>query len=258
MTIPLFKATAAVVLLLIAVGGGWIAVKLCSSRRCARLLSLSNALAGGFFLGAGLLHLLPDAHESLAVLRSPFPWAMVLCLAGFLLILFLEKVVMAGHAAIASSAGGSSRAAIYPYVLTVVLSLHSFIAGYALGAGATFNLALVIFVAEGSHKLSAAFALGVSLVRTGMARIRVLRIMLLFALMTPLGIIPGVLVSSRITGDTATIVSGIIDALTAGTFLYVAIVDILGEEFEAREDRWAKFALLLCGLGLMGLLAIWV
>lgn len=258
MSVALLKIVAAAALLLAAIGGGWIAIRLCSSGRCTRLLSLVNTLTGGFFLGAGLLHLLPDAFESLADVGGSLPWAMVFCLAGFLLILLLEKVVIAGDDAIERSAGASTRTAIYPYVLTIVLSLHSIIAGYALGAGSTFQLVFVIFAAEGSHKFSAAFALGVGLVRSGIAKARALRILLLFASMTPLGIVLGAFARSRIGGDTATIVSGMVDALTAGTFLYIAIVDILEEEFATREGRWAKFAMLLCGLVLMGLLAIWV
>jgi len=215
-------------------------------------------LAGGFFLGAALLHLLPEAQESLEILDGAIPWAMVFCLVGFLLILFLEKLVISGdhHAPHATTLSGKSP--LYPYVLTIVLSLHSVIAGYALGAGGTMNMVMIIFAAEISHKLSAAFALGVSLVRSGIETSRLRRVLLLFALMTPLGIGLGEFVSSRIQGETSTVVSSIINAIAAGTFLYVAIVDILHEEFESIERRWVKFALLMGGLGFMALLSIWV
>jgi zinc transporter 1/2/3 len=252
------KSLTALGMLLTAITGGWIAIRLCSSRKCTRLLSSGNALAGGFFLGAALLHLLPEAQESLEILDGSIPWAMVFCLIGFLLILFLEKLVISdGHHA-PNTATLSTRSPLYPYVLSIVLSLHSIIAGYALGAGGTMNMVLIIFAAEVSHKLSAAFALGVSLVRSGMEASRLRRVLLLFALMTPLGIGLGEFVSSRIQGETSTIVSGIINAIAAGTFLYVAIVDILHEEFESKERRWEKFALLVAGLAFMAVLAMWV
>ena len=258
MSIGWIKALTAVALLFTAIGGGWIAIRLCSSRTCTRLLSSGNALAGGFFLGAALLHLLPEAQESLEVLDGPVPWAMVFCLVGFLLILFLEKLVVSGHHHVPNSTTLSTRSPVYPYVRTIVLSLHSVIAGYALGAGGTVNMVLIIFAAEISHKLSAAFALSVSLVRSGMTKSRLRRVILLFALMTPVGIVIGEFVSSRIQGDASMIVSGVINAIAAGTFLYVAIVDILHEEFESEDRRWEKFALLIGGLAFMALLSIWV
>ena len=258
MSIGWIKALTAVALLLTAIGGGWIAIRLCSSRTCTRLLSSGNALAGGFFLGAALLHLLPEAQESLEILDSAISWAMVFCLIGFLLILFLEKLVVSGHHHAPNSTTLSTRSPVYPYVLTIVLSLHSVIAGYALGAGGTMNMVLVIFAAEISHKMSAAFALGVGLIRSGMTTSRLRRVILLFALMTPVGIGLGEFTSSRIQGDASMIASGVINAITEGTFLYIAIVYILHEEFESKERRWEKFALLMGGLAFMALLSIWV
>ena len=252
------KALAALALLVAALSGGWIAVKLCSSHRCTRILSLANALAGGFFLGAAILHLLPEAQESLAGFGGSFPWGMVFMLFGFLLILLLERLIIHGHHHGIELATRDNKRPIYPYVLTIVISLHSIIAGYALGGGGTFELILVIFAAEISHKFSAAFALGVSLVRSDVPLARLRRILWLFALMTPIGVVLGELVSARISGDAASLVSGIINAVAAGTFLYVAIVDIIHEEFDSSKDLWPKFGLLITGLLAMGLLAIWV
>ena len=45
--------------------------------------------------------------------------------------------------------------------------------------------------------------------------------------------------------------------MIAGTFLYVAIIDIIGEEFESPHDRWPKFGLATSGLALMAVLAIY-
>ncbi|MFC2094820.1 ZIP family transporter [Candidatus Bipolaricaulota bacterium] len=258
MSIGWIKFLTALALLLTALGGGWIALRLCASRKCTRLLSSGNALAGGFFLGAALLHLLPEAQESLEMIEGTIPWAMAFCLIGFLLILFLEKLVVSADHHAPNATALSTKNPLYPYVLAIVLSLHSVIAGYALGAGGTMNMVLIIFAAEISHKLSAAFALGVSLVRSGMKTSSLRWVLLLFAMMTPLGIGLGQFVSSRIQGETSMVVSGIINAIAAGTFLYVAIVDILHEEFESRDRRWEKFALLLGGLAFMAVLSIWV
>ena len=71
--------------------------------------------------------------------------------------------------------------------------------------------------------------------------------------MTPLGIILGTYFSGSI--DAA--LESIFDALAAGTFLYVAIVEIMEEVFEKPKDLWIKFFFIVLGFGLMAVLAMW-
>ena len=51
------------------------------SERGKRKLTLGNAFSGGVFLGAGLLHLLPDAQENFEALAGDvdFPFAALIC-----------------------------------------------------------------------------------------------------------------------------------------------------------------------------------
>lgn len=46
-------------------------------------------------------------------------------------------------------------------------------------------------------------------------------------------------------------------ALAAGTFLYVALMEVLPKELEDPSDRGAKMAAMLLGFSLMSLLAVW-
>lgn len=62
---------------------------------------------------------------------------------------------------------------------------------------------------------------------------------------------------SAVTGRTAQIFEALFDALAAGTFLYVAVVDIIDVEFSHHHSQWLKFALVALGLGLMAVVAIW-
>ena len=75
--------------------------------------------------------------------------------------------------------------------------------------------------------------------------------------MTPLGIVMGSILSSIDSSRTATWFEAVFDALAAGTFIYIAILDIINEVFEKPEKRWAKFSLLIIGFVLMALIAIW-
>jgi len=257
MNIVVFKIVAFVVIFLTGLAGGLLSLQLAASKRSERLFSLGNAFAGGIFLGAGLIHMLPDAQEGFGDLAGDFPWVSLLCAVGFLLVLVLEKVIIHGHHAVADSAEQEDQATLYPYVLTLVLSVHSMIAGIALGTEDTVALSIVIFIALISHKGSAAFALGISLLRAGVQRARLLKIVTLFCFMTPIGILLGATLSALMTGTAERIVEGVFDAVAAGTFLYVAILGIIEEELARPADRGLKFILLAFGLGFMAMLAIW-
>ncbi|MGE5186640.1 MAG: hypothetical protein ACM31C_31515 [Acidobacteriota bacterium] len=50
---------------------------------------------------------------------------------------------------------------------------------------------------------------------------------------------------------------GIFDSLAAGTFLYIAMLDIIRTEFEVRGDRWQKWSLASAGFATMAVLALW-
>lgn len=177
---------------------------------------------------------------------------------GFLFVLFLEKVLVKGHSAIAASLGKTQKRNIYPYMLTFILSIHSIIAGFALGTEDTIGLSIVTFIALISHKWSAAFALGVSLIKGNIKKTTIKKILFLFSFATPIGIVLGTGLSAILTGKSEEITEGIFDAVAAGTFLYIAIISILNKKFKSGEDRTLKFLFSSMGLGLMAVLAIWL
>jgi solute carrier family 39 (zinc transporter), member 1/2/3 len=227
--------------------------------RHERFFSLGNALGGGVFLGAGLIHLLPDASDNFSGLLGPdfdYPLASLICAGGFLLILLIERVIVGGDEERLAEAS-SSDDAMLPYVLALVLSVHSLIAGMALGAESQLATSLALFIAIIAHKGVAAFALGVSLERGAVRRSRSIGIVTLFSVMTPLGILAGAGLGALLSGPAEHWFEGTFDALAAGTFLYVAVVDIIGGEFSVRKDLWPKFMMVLVGLALMALVAVW-
>lgn len=52
-------------------------------------------------------------------------------------------------------------------------------------------------------------------------------------------------------------VGAAVSALAAGTFVYVALMEVVPKELEDGRDRGAKMAAMLLGFGLMSLLAVW-
>jgi len=255
MTVLEFKIIAVVVIFLVGLSSGLFPLRFAVSKGDQLLFSLGNSLAGGIFLGAGLLHLLPDGIEFLSG-ATDYPLAMLLAAGSLGILLFLEKVIfIESDAHNLEDIGTSSD--FQPYLLALILSIHSFIAGAALGIEKTILASIILFVAIIAHKGGAAFALGISMVRGGVIKRRHIKVILLFSIMTPIGIFVGSGLSRAFGSSTGQVLEGVFDSLAAGTFIYVAVLDIIEEEFSIPGNEFLKFISIILGLGLMALLAVW-
>jgi zinc transporter 1/2/3 len=253
---PALKLVFAAAVLAIGAAGGGLALRLQGPGGRGVAMSLGSALAGGVFLGAGLIHLLPDAASGLAAAppASGYPWAFALCGAAFAAILLVEKVLWRPPQ---GPEGEPAPAAASPYLLAGVLGFHSLLAGLALGAEASLAGSVALFAAVAAHKGSAAFSLGVGLVRGGLPARRRLGILAAFCLSTPAGILAGAGVARLLAGQAARTGEAVFDSLAAGTFLYIAVMDVIQEEFAGGGAGVWKFAFLLAGLAGMAVLAVW-
>jgi len=198
---------------------------------------------------------LPDGVEFLSGVTD-YPLAMLLAASSLGVLLFLEKVIFIERDAHNLENIGESSA-FEPYLLALILSIHSFIAGVALGIEKTILGSVVLFIAIIAHKGGAAFALGISMIRGGVLKRRHIKAILLFSIMTPLGIFLGSALSRAFGSSTGQILEGVFDSLAAGTFIYVAVLDVIEEEFSIPGNEFLKFFSIIVGLGLMALLAIW-
>ena len=234
----------------------------------SRLLEWGNAFAAGVFLGAGFVHMLPDANAAWEQLGWHYPIGMLLAAAAIIVMLLFEHVLPpehAHHAMHAPSADrfgalgahehvGSPRAV---YAILTALSIHSLFEGLALGAQRELRSALVIFAAILAHKSIEGFALGVSLARRAVPGARAAAPLALFAAATPFGIVAGAAVGA-FQGRIGLACEAAFLSLAAGTFAYVATLDILREEFHEPGGRLAKWLWVVAGAGVMALLALWV
>lgn len=266
------------VFLLVIFAAGWLggALPLRRAQRPGgeRFMRWGNAFAAGIFLGTGLIHMLAEAAEAWRELGWRYPMAFVLAAAAFALLLLVEHVLFpeSAHAVVHAHTGGGEHAghgdASLPpetfsrrastYALVIALSLHSVLAGLALGAQHALDNLLVIVVAILAHKSAEGSALGISLAAAHLAPRRAHALLLLFALTTPLGVLLGVGVDHFTSAAPGTLFEAIMLSLTGGTFLYIAAVDIIQDEFLRPGSRIAKWLLATAGLVLSALLAIWV
>jgi len=255
MTVLEFKTIAVAVIFIVGLSSGLSPLRFAVSKGEQLLFSLGNSLAGGIFLGAGLLHLLPDGIEFLSGVTD-YPLAMLLAATSLGVLLFLEKVIFIKSDAHNLEDIGTSPD-FQPYLLALILSIHSFIAGAALGIEKTILASVVLFVAIIAHKGGAAFALGISMIRGGVIKRRHIKVILLFSIMTPIGIFLGSGLSRAFGSSTGIVLEGVFDSLAAGTFIYVAVLDVIEEEFSIPGNELLKFISIIVGLGLMALLAVW-
>ncbi|KAK2077085.1 hypothetical protein QBZ16_004719 [Prototheca wickerhamii] len=126
-------------------------------------------------------------------------------------------------------------------------------AGAAMGAQLTVGASMHIFIAIVSHKGLAAYALGSSIVDSGASAGRFWAVVGPFAVASPAGIFVGYVISDLTAGAGAASIS----ALAAGTFLYVAFMEVIPKELHTPGHTAAKLAMLVLGFGLMSMLAIW-
>lgn len=240
-SLPVIKFIAAASILAVALIGGAIPMAAARYQGSQRFFSLGNAFAGGLFLGVGFIHLLPEGIEQLANVVE-YPLAPLLAASGFGTLLLIDRIIFDGRHIHSDSDAVQSRS-IYPLVLLLLLSVHSIIAGLSLGLESHAATAIILALGILLHKGSEAFALMVSAISAGFAENRRNALLGFFVAMTPAGILTGMLGASILHGDGAALVEGSFNALAAGTFIYIAILDIIDEEFSKREARTAKFVM---------------
>uniref|UniRef100_S4RJE9 Zinc transporter ZIP3 n=1 Tax=Petromyzon marinus TaxID=7757 RepID=S4RJE9_PETMA len=136
-------------------------------------------------------------------------------------------------------------------VLVLALSAHSAFEGVALGLQETAAKAVGLAVAVGVHETLAAAALGVSMARAGLAPCRAARLAAAFCTAIPVGVAIGAAVENGAAGLAGDAASLVLQGLAAGTFLFVAFLEVLAKEMaHGQRDRMLKVALLAVGYAL--------
>jgi zinc transporter ZupT len=222
--------------------GGWLPLV---RRWSERVLHLFVAAATGSFLGAVFLHLLPELVE-----RQPSPAVAMLVPLSILILFAVERIglkVDGGHLPGGAGAGGPSHA-ILGHATLIGLAVHSLAEGYGLAVGDSMpRLQLAIFLSIVGHKSVEAFSLATVLLLAGYPLKRVALLVGLLALMTPAGCLIGVLSLNALPGASPLVPV----AIATGTFLYVALLDLLPEVLHHRQDLIAKVFLMVAGLVFM-------
>jgi zinc and cadmium transporter len=160
--------------------------------------------------------------------------------------------------------------AVAGWMAVVGLTIHTFMNGVGLGGAvqASSELAekptmlgwalpgLAMFIAIVLHKPADALAISTVLTRKGVSRHLVGLVQLGFALMVPVGVVSFYLTRGAITKEMQNELTGAALAISSGTFLFIALSDLLPEVQFHRHDRFALFLALTSGVALMGGIAL--
>ncbi len=199
------------------------------------------ALSGGTMLSASFLHLLPESLELL-----PAKTALSLALASFVAFLLIERVFRWHHCHGQHDHSDSHRSVGYMNLLGD--SFHNFIDGLVI-AGAFYAdpiLGISTTIAVAMHEIPQEIGDFGVLIHSGFSRTSALLANFAIALMVVAGALFGILLLQYITT-----LSMYLLPIAAGSFLYIATVDLI-PEIHKRLRGWETFGLVFMFLfGLM-------
>ncbi len=174
--------------------------------------SLGETLATGIFLGAALLHMLPEADTMFKKLGYDYPFAFIITGIVFLIFLWLEHLGKElYHQDTAHPA--------FALLAWLMLSIHSLVLAAALGFSHDSAVVIMLFLAIITHKWAESFAIAVQLNKSSLSTYSCLIFFILFAFMSPIGICIGWYIDHDVS--TQSILDPILIAISAGTFLYL-------------------------------------
>lgn len=217
-------------LLLSVVLGGFFVTYLHKTNK-AQIIKLLLAFSGGFLLAIAFTHFIPELYQDSASSIGFY------ILIGFLIQLLMEFFsggIEHGHVHV-------HKGQAMPWGLFISLSVHSIIEGIPLG-NQLIGTEIAHHHAHGNslllgilfHQLPVAIALMTLLINTKLSLVKAWIVLLLFGIMTPLGVVIGLLTIPGAFGLDYPIVL----AVVVGMFLHISTTII----FETSENH--KFNLL--------------
>lgn len=144
-----------------------------------------------------------------------------------------------------------SQSALRAFILVFSLSLHSVFEGLAVGLLEEGKEVLEICLALMIHKSIISFSLAFKLSQGRLRRSVVAGCLLLFAVMSPLGIGMGIALTETKASPQHQLARCTLEGLAAGTFIYITFMEILPHELSSSRNRILKVAMLQVGFAVV-------
>lgn len=150
-------------------------------------------------------------------------------------------------------------------ILELGIVSHSIIIGLSLGVSQSPCTIRPLIAALSFHQFFEGFALGGCISQAQFRNKSAIIMACFFALTTPIGIGIGTAVASSFNSHSpgALVTEGILDSLSAGILVYMALVDLIAADFLSKRMscnvrlQVVSYVMLFLGAGLMSALAIW-
>ena len=150
------------------------------------------------------------------------------------------------------------------YILELGIAIHSIIIGVTLGTTTEQSTFTYLFFAMALHQFFEGIALGSSIVKANInEKWKVIGMMLFFSLTTPIGIAIGLIINGSYNSesDESYATQGILNAVSAGILIYMALIHLIIEDFNNNEIegivKFAMFVSILAGYAVTAIMAIW-
>ena len=228
-----------ILLAVVALSGGF--VHFLQANNHTQYIKIALAFSGGFLLAIVFEHLLPELYA----MNTPHLGLFILM--GFLIQWVLEYFsggIEHGHIHV-------HKGQAMPWTLFISLSIHSIIEGIPLGNNTEHlhplhdhNHNLSLFWGMVFHQVPVAIALMTLLFSTKLSKNRAWLVLMLFAAMTPLGIVLGLKVSLEELGLNISAILGVV----IGMFLHISTT-IIFETSENHKFNLIKLSSVIAGLG---------
>ncbi|KAJ4887361.1 hypothetical protein Rs2_27109 [Raphanus sativus] len=170
-----------------------------------------------------------------------------------------------GHSHGGLELGSGARHVVVSQVLELGIVSHSIIIGISLGVSQSPCTIRPLIAALSFHQFFEGFALGGCISQAQFRNKSATVMACFFALTTPIGIGIGTAVASSFNSHSvgALVTEGILDSLSAGILVYMALVDLIAADFLSKRMscnfrlQIVSYMMLFLGAGLMSSLAIW-
>jgi zinc and cadmium transporter len=230
------------IILLGAIAGALVVVFTQRARRLVAFL----AFAAGVMLGAAFFHMLPEAFR-----EGGYP-SFSLVPAGFVFLVVLERYFLS-HTCEEPLNCTEHASHGLGFTAFIGLSVHTLIDGIALGSAVREGVGSVALIAIVSHKIPSSLSLASILKAEGRGTRDILSYAVFYGLMVPVGAVLYFVSDEALHFEKF---SPWALAFSAGTFLYIAVSDLLPHVSRHGKERQGRnLVSLIAGLLLMLALA---
>ncbi|CAN8327128.1 unnamed protein product [Cochlearia groenlandica] len=158
------------------------------------------------------------------------------------------------------------RHVVVSQILEMGIVSHSIIIGISLGVSHSPCTIRPLLVALSFHQFFEGFALGGCVAEANLTPRGSAIMAFFFTITTPIGVALGTAVASSYNSYSvaALVAEGVLDSLSAGILVYMALVDLIAADFLSKKMsvdfkvQIVSYCFLFLGAGMMSSLAIWV